>query len=158
ADFAQGRQEDGSRSIVRKCLHSGLPRCLTSVRGRSVLVIPVSQRPHPGCSNSRRCGGLKIAPDDHSVSTDDVIIVIALSASAPRSILAEQEVGPRPHSSPADPHPPARVVFFILRHPSLPTHPSILARPTTILLPRDHKKGPFFFPPPRLYSRHGPGK
>jgi hypothetical protein len=64
-----------------ECLHSAVPCCLISVRRRSVFVIPVSQRPHPGRPH-RRCGGLKNAPDDKSVRTDDVVIVIALSASA----------------------------------------------------------------------------
>ena len=31
-----------------ECLHSGVPGCRISVRERSVLVIPVSERPHPG--------------------------------------------------------------------------------------------------------------
>jgi hypothetical protein len=44
---------------------------------------------------------LKNAPDDYSVSTDDVIIVIALSASATRLSLSEQEIGHRPQSSSA---------------------------------------------------------
>jgi hypothetical protein len=49
-----------------ECLHSGVPGCLISVRERSVLVISVSQRPHPRCPD-RRCGGLKNTPDDDSV-------------------------------------------------------------------------------------------
>jgi hypothetical protein len=68
-------------------LHNGLPCCLISVRRLSVLVIPVSQRLHPGCPR-RRCGGLN-APDDDSVRTDDIVIVIALSAGATRLSLSE---------------------------------------------------------------------
>src|SRR6266567_5660075 len=79
-------------------LHSGLPCCLISVRRRPVLVIPVSQRPHPRCPRWR-CGGLKNAPDDHSVSTDHVIIVIALSAGATRLSSSEQQAGHRFQSS-----------------------------------------------------------
>src|SRR5262249_43446766 len=66
-----------------ECLHSGLPCCLISVRRRSVLVIPISQRPHPGCPRRRFCF-LKNAPDAESASIDDVIIVITLSAGATR--------------------------------------------------------------------------
>src|SRR6266508_6257298 len=80
--------------------HGGLARGLIAVRGRSVLVIPVSQRPHPWCPR-RRCGGLKNAPDDDSVSTDDIVIVIALSAGATRLFLSESEVGHSPQSSSA---------------------------------------------------------
>src|SRR5262249_46270548 len=66
-----------------ECLHSGLPCCLISVRRRSVLVIPISQRPHPGCPRRRFCY-LKNAPDDESASIDDVIIIITLSVGATR--------------------------------------------------------------------------
>jgi hypothetical protein len=52
------------------------------------LVVPISQRPHPGCPR-RRFGSLKNAPDNKSVSTDDVVIVIALSAGATRVSLTE---------------------------------------------------------------------
>jgi hypothetical protein len=71
-----------------ECLHSGVPGCRISVRERSVLVIPVSERSQPGCPD-RRCGRLKNAPDDDSVRTDDVVIVIALSAGATRLSLSE---------------------------------------------------------------------
>jgi hypothetical protein len=50
-----------------ECVHCRVPCCLISVRRRSVLVIPVSQRPHPGCPH-RRFDGLKNAPDDKSVA------------------------------------------------------------------------------------------
>jgi len=56
----------GSRLSVpapsEKRVHSGLVSCLISMRDRSVLVICVSQRPHPECPCTR-CGGLKNAPD-----------------------------------------------------------------------------------------------
>jgi hypothetical protein len=60
-----------------------------SVRRRPVLVIPVrSQYPHPGCPN-RRCGRFKNASDDCSVSSDDVVILIAPSPGANRLSLSE---------------------------------------------------------------------
>jgi hypothetical protein len=70
-------------------LHSGLPCCLISVRRRPVLVMSVSQYPHPGCPHTRRCGRLKNAPDDYSVRTDDVVILIALSAGSNRLSFSE---------------------------------------------------------------------
>src|ERR1700730_11171900 len=51
---------------------------------------PISQRPHPGCPR-RRSGSPKNAPDDETVSIDDVIIVIILNAGAAR--------GPNPSSN-----------------------------------------------------------
>ena len=78
----QSSLTQSARSVVPapgECLHSAVPCCLISVRRRSVLVIPVSQCPHPGCPH-RRCGGLK---------NDDVAIVIALSAGATRLSLSE---------------------------------------------------------------------
>ena len=99
--FQRKRRSRLSVPAPSERLHSGLACCRISV-SRSVLVIPVSQRPHPGCPY-RRCGRHKNAPDDHSVSPDDVVIVIAFSTGATLELFA---VGCR-SSSPNPPPPPA---------------------------------------------------
>jgi hypothetical protein len=82
--------QDGHVSLCQLLANACIAACrvLIAVRGRPVLVMTVSQRPHPGCPY-RRCGRLKDAPDDDSVRTDDVVILIALSAGANRLSLAE---------------------------------------------------------------------
>jgi hypothetical protein len=77
---AQSRGDRAQQlAVLRDALtfrSNGLSCCLVSVRWRSVLVVPISDSPHPG-RPCRRCGSHKNAPDDSPVSSDYVVIVIA---------------------------------------------------------------------------------
>jgi hypothetical protein len=80
----------------------GLPGCLVTMRRRTIFILAVGERPHPGRPWRRR-DGLEDAPDNKSARTDDVVVVGA-SLFAPRSALSslsKQKVGHRPQSSSA---------------------------------------------------------
>src|SRR5258708_3776737 len=59
-----------SPPALGECSHCCLARLSIAVRRRSVLVLPVSQCPHPRCPR-RRCCGLKDTPDDESAIIDN---------------------------------------------------------------------------------------
>src|SRR5262245_26615729 len=62
-------------------VHSGLACRLMPMGRRAVLMLAIDERPHPG--HPCRCrAGLKDAPDDKSVRTDDIIVVLPFSPSA----------------------------------------------------------------------------